>query len=287
MVFKKPQIKSNSPSTIREVIIKPKTGWQLIDWKEIKEYKDLFYFLILRDVRSLYKQTILGFSWAILRPFITMVIFQLVFNKLAKISTDGSPGPIFYYSGLVPWMYFSSSLSRSTNSLITGAGIFTKVYFPRLVLPIVPCLASLVDFTIAMTITFILLLVYGLTPTIWILFLPFLIFVMFLTASGLGLWLSALAVQYRDIPYGVQFLISILMWISPVIWSTNQLPTEYRIYYGLYPMAGVIEGFRSALYGISPMPWDLIGMGTISATFLFISGAYYFKRKERIFADVA
>ncbi len=287
MVFKKPQMKSNSPSNIREVIIKPKTGWQLIDWKEIKEYKDLFYFLILRDVRSLYKQTILGFSWAILRPFITMVIFQLVFNKLAKISTDGSPGPIFYYSGLVPWMYFSSSLSRSTNSLITGAGIFTKVYFPRLVLPIVPCLASLVDFTIAMTITFILLLVYGLTPTIWILFLPFLIFVMFLTASGLGLWLSALAVQYRDIPYGVQFLISILMWISPVIWSTNQLPTEYRIYYGLYPMAGVIEGFRSALYGISPMPWDLIGMGTISATFLFISGAYYFKRKERIFADVA
>ncbi|MEE8341199.1 MAG: ABC transporter permease [Candidatus Neomarinimicrobiota bacterium] len=280
-------MKSNSPSNIREVIIKPKTGWQLIDWKEIKEYKDLFYFLILRDVRSLYKQTILGFSWAILRPFITMVIFQLVFNKLAKISTDGSPGPIFYYSGLVPWMYFSSSLSRSTNSLITGAGIFTKVYFPRLVLPIVPCLASLVDFTIAMTITFILLLVYGLTPTIWILFLPFLIFVMFLTASGLGLWLSALAVQYRDIPYGVQFLISILMWISPVIWSTNQLPTEYRIYYGLYPMAGVIEGFRSALYGISPMPWDLIGMGTISATFLFISGAYYFKRKERFFADVA
>ena len=287
MVLKKPQMKSNSSSLMREIIIKPKTGWQLIDWREIKEYKDLFYFLILRDVKALYKQTILGFSWAILRPFITMVIFQLVFNKLAKIGTDGSPGPIFYYSGLVPWMYFSSSLSRSTNSLITGAGIFTKVYFPRLVLPIVPCLASLVDFAIAMTITFILLLFYGLTPTIWILFLPFLIFVMFLTASGLGLWLSALAVQYRDIPYGVQFLISILMWISPVIWSTNQLPTEYRIYYGLYPMAGVIEGFRSALYGISPMPWDLIGMGTISATFLFISGAYYFKRKERIFADVA
>ncbi len=287
MVLKKPQMKSNSSSLMREIIIKPKTGWQLIDWREIKEYKDLFYFLILRDVKALYKQTILGFSWAILRPFITMVIFQLVFNKLAKISTDGSPGPIFYYSGLVPWMYFSSSLSRSTNSLITGAGIFTKVYFPRLVLPIVPCLASLVDFAIAMTITFILLLFYGLTPTIWILFLPFLIFIMFLTASGLGLWLSALAVQYRDIPYGVQFLISILMWISPVIWSTNQLPTEYRIYYGLYPMAGVIEGFRSALYGISPMPWDLIGMGTISATFLFISGAYYFKRKERIFADVA
>lgn len=279
-------MKSKSSSPLRQVIIKPKTGWQLIDWKELKEYKDLFYFLILRDVKALYKQTILGFSWAILKPFITMVIFQLVFSNIAKISTDGSPGPIFYYTGLVPWMYFSSSLTKSTNSLISGAGMFTKVYFPRLVLPLVPCLASLVDFAIAMTITFMLLLVYGLTPTIWILFLPVLILIMFLTAAGLGLWLSAMAIQYRDVPYGVQFLASILMWVAPVIWSTNQLPDEYRIYYGLYPMAGVIEGFRSALYGINPMPWDLIGMGSISAIFLFITGAYYFKRKERFFADV-
>ena len=279
-------MKNNSSTSTHKVIIQPKTGWQLIDWKEIFHYKDLFYFLILRDVKSLYKQTVLGFSWAILRPFITMVIFQLIFNKLAKISTDGSPGPIFYYSGLVPWMYFSSSFTRSTNSLITGAGIFTKVYFPRIVLPIVPCLASLVDFAIAMTITIILLIVYGLTPTIWILFLPVLILIMFLTASGLGLWLSALAVQYRDVPYGAAFLVSILMWVAPVIWSTNQLPAQYRIYYGLYPMAGVIEGFRSALYGINPMPWDLIGMGSLSAIFLFISGAYYFKRKERNFVDV-
>lgn len=279
-------MKSKSSSPLRQVIIKPKTGWQLIGWKELIEYKDLFYFLILRDVKALYKQTILGFSWAILRPFITMVIFQLVFSNLAKISTDGSPGPIFYYSGLVPWMYFSSSLTKSTNSLISGAGMFTKVYFPRLVLPLVPCLASLVDFAIAMTITFMLLLVYGLTPTIWILFLPVLILIMFLTAAGLGLWLSAMAIQYRDVPYGVQFLASILMWVAPVIWSTNQLPDAYRIYYGLYPMAGVIEGFRSALYGINPMPWDLIGMGSLSAIFLFITGAYYFKRKERYFADV-
>jgi len=279
-------MKNNSSTSTHIVIIQPKTGWQLIDWKEIFHYKDLFYFLILRDVKSLYKQTVLGFSWAILRPFITMVIFQLIFNKLAKISTDGSPGPIFYYSGLVPWMYFSNSFTRSTNSLITGAGIFTKVYFPRIVLPIVPCLASLVDFAIAMTITIILLIVYGLTPTIWILFLPVLILIMFLTASGLGLWLSALAVQYRDVPYGAAFLVSILMWVAPVIWSTNQLPAQYRIYYGLYPMAGVIEGFRSALYGINPMPWDLIGMGSLSAIFLFISGAYYFKRKERNFVDV-
>jgi len=278
---------NKSTSVLHEIIIKPKTGWQLIDWKEIKEYKDLFYFLILRDVKSLYKQTVLGFSWAILRPFITMIIFQIVFSNLAKISTDGSPGPIFYYSGLVPWMYFSNSMIRSTNSLISGSGMFTKVYFPRLILPIVPCLASFVDFAIAMSITFVLLLAYGLTPTIWILFLPILMFLMFLTASGLGFWLSAMAIQYRDIPYGAQFLVSILMWVAPIVWSIKILPDSYRIYYGLYPMAGVIEGFRSALYGMNPMPWDLIGMGAISSTFLFITGAYYFKRKERIFADVA
>ncbi len=286
MVFRKLFVTEETTHSNHKVIIKPKSGWQLIDWKELLEYKDLFYFLILRDIKSIYKQTVLGFSWAILRPFITMIIFQLVFNNLANISTDGSPGPIFYYSGLVPWMYFSNSLTRSTASLISGAGIFTKVYFPRLVLPIVPCLASIVDFVIAMSITFVLLLVYGLTPTIWLLFLPVLILIMFFTASGLGLWLSALAVQYRDIPYGAQFLVSMLMWVAPVIWSINQFPATYRIYYGLYPMAGVIEGFRSALYGMNAMPWDLIGMGALSSIIIFISGAYNFKRKERSFADV-
>ena len=286
MVFGKLFVTEEITHSNHKVIIKPKSGWQLIDWKELLEYKDLFYFLVLRDIKSIYKQTVLGFSWAILRPFITMIIFQLVFNNLANISTDGSPGPIFYYSGLVPWMYFSNSLTRSTASLISGAGIFTKVYFPRLVLPIVPCLASIVDFVIAMSITFVLLLVYGLTPTIWLLFLPVLILIMFLTSSGLGLWLSALAVQYRDIPYGAQFLVSMLMWVAPVIWSINQFPATYRVYYGLYPMAGVIEGFRSALYGINPMPWDLIGMGAISSIIIFVSGAYNFKRKERSFADV-
>lgn len=277
----------NSITSDYKVIIKPKSGWQIVNWKEIREYKDLIYFLILRDVKALYKQTVLGFSWAILRPFITMVVFQLVFNKMANIGTDGSPGPVFYYTGLVPWMYFSTSVTKSTNSLITGSGIFTKVYFPRLVLPIVPCIASLVDFAIAMTITIVLIIFYGLSPTVWILFLPVLIILMFLIASGLGLWLSALAIQYRDVPYGVQFLVQILMWVAPVIWTTTKFPEQYRLLYGLYPMAGIIEGFRSALYGGLTMPWDLIGMGTLSAVIIFITGAYYFKKKEQIFADVA
>ena len=270
-----------------EVIIKPKAGWQIVDWKEIREYKDLIYFLILRDVKALYKQTILGFSWAILRPFIKMIVFSIVFGGLAKIPSDGIPYPLFVYAGLVPWEYFSASVTKSTSSLITGAGIFTKVYFPRLIMPIVPCLAILVDFTIALSIVFILMIYYGYTVSIAIFYLPLLIVLMVLAASGLGMWLSALAVQYRDVPYGVQFLVQIMMYAAPVIYPVSWVPESYRLYLAIYPMYGVIEGFRSAFLGQNPMPWDLIGIGAISSLILFITGAYYFKKKERIFADVA
>lgn len=277
----------DSKTSNYEVIIKPKSGWQIVNWKELKEYKDLIYFLILRDVKALYKQTVLGFSWAILRPFIKMVIFSVVFGGLAKIPSDGIPYPLFVYAGLVPWEYFSNSVTKSTSSLITGAGIFTKVYFPRLILPIVPCIAMIVDFTIAMSIVFILMIIYGYAISLTLLYLPFLIILMMLTASGMGMWLSALAIQYRDIPYGVQFLVQILMYAAPVIYPISWLPKEYRLYLGVYPMYGVIEGFRSAILGQNPMPWDLIGIGAISSITLFITGAYYFKKKEQIFADVA
>ena len=277
----------NNFSSKYKIVIKPKSGWQIVNWKEIREYKDLIYFLILRDVKALYKQTVLGFSWAILRPFITMVIFTVVFGGLAKIPSDGAPYALFVYAGLVPWQYFSTSLTKSTSSLISGAGIFTKVYFPRLILPIVPCIAILVDFTIALSIVFILMIYYGYAISISLLFLPILIILMMLAASGLGMWLSALAIQYRDVPYGVQFLVQILMYAAPVIYPVSWLPESYRLYLGIYPMYGVIEGFRSAILQTNPMPWDLIGIGSISSLILFISGAYYFKKKEQIFADVA
>ncbi|MBU0529112.1 ABC transporter permease [bacterium] len=280
-------MKSKSSSLTREIIIKPKTGWQIINWKELKEYKDLIYFLVLRDVTSLYKQTVLGFSWAILRPFIKMVIFSVVFGGLAKIPSDGIPYPLFVYAGLVPWEYFSTSLTKSTGSLITGVGIYTKVYFPRLILPIVPCIAILVDFAIALSIVFILMLKYGFAISFTILYLPILILLMILFTAGLGIWLSALAIQYRDVTHGVQFLVQILMYAAPVIYPISWLPESYRIYLAIYPMYGVIEGFRAALLGQNAMPWDIIGMGAISAFVMLISGAYYFKRKERIFADVA
>lgn len=270
-----------------EIVIKPKSGWQIINWKEIRDYKDLIYFLILRDVKALYKQTVLGFSWAILRPFIKMVIFTIVFGGLAKIPSDGVPYALFVYAGLVPWEYFSTSVTRSTSSLISGAGIFTKVYFPRLILPIVPCIAVLVDFIIALSIVFILMIVYGYAASWALLYIPLLVFLMLLVASGLGMWLSALAIQYRDIPYGVQFLVQILMYAAPVIYPVSWLPESYRLYLGIYPMFGIIEGFRSAILNTNPMPWDLIGIGTISSLILFITGSYYFKKKEKIFADVA
>ena len=277
--------------TIPTIVIKPKKGWHLIDWKELIEYRDLFYFLVLRDVKALYKQTILGFSWAIIRPVFSMLVFSLVFGGLAKVPSDGIPYPVFSYTALIPWTYFSTAMTFSAQSLIGGRGIFTKVYFPRLIIPLVAVLSKLVDFAISFIILFILMIWYGIIPTIDVLWLPLLIILMMLTSSGIGMWLSALAIQYRDIPHGINFLVQLLMFAAPVVWPVSLISEKFgkniELLYGLYPMAGVIEGFRSSLLGHNPMPWGLIGMGAITAIVLFITGALYFKRKERIFADVA
>ncbi len=282
---------SDHTQAVPQIVIEPQKGWQLIDWKEIKEYKDLFYFLVLRDIKALYKQTVLGFAWAIIRPVFSMIVFSIVFGRLAKIPSDGIPYPIFSYAALVPWTYFSTAMTTSTRSLISGAGIFSKVYFPRLIIPLTPVLSKLVDFMIAFLILFGLMAWYGIAPTINVLWVPVLILLMMLTSSGIGMWLSAMAIQYRDIPYGVQFLSQLLMYAAPVVWPVSLIAEKFgdklKLLYGLYPMVGVIEGFRSSLLGHNPMPWDLIGMGTITAVILFITGALYFKRKERIFADVA
>ena len=282
---------NSSDSTSQSFVIKPKLGWQLIDWKELIEYRDLFYYLVKRDVLAIYKQTVLGFTWAIIRPVFSMIIFSIVFGGLAKMPSDGIPYPIFSYAALIPWTYFSAAMTASTQSLITGKGIFTKVYFPRLIIPLTPVLSKLVDFVIAFIILFGLMAWYGIIPTANLLFLPILILLMMLTASGIGMWLSAMAIQYRDIPQGVGFLSQLLMYAAPVVWPLSLLKDRFgesaTLLYGIYPMVGVIEGFRSALLGHNPMPWALIGIGTITALFIFISGVFYFKNKERIFVDVA
>jgi len=272
---------------LSKTVVEAKTGWQFIDIKELIEYKDLFYFLVWRDIKVIYKQTVLGFSWAIIKPVFSMIVFSIVFGKLAKVSSDGIPYPIFSYAALLPWTYFSTSLSKSTQSLITNAGMLTKVYFPRIIIPFTPVLSGLVDFTIAFSVLIVLMIWYGIAPTINIIFLPLLILLMLFTASGIGMLLSAMAIQYRDIRHAIQFIIQILMYAAPVVWPVSLIPEKYRLFYGIYPMAGVIEGFRSSIIGKNPMPWDLIIIGTATALILAVVGALYFKRMERIFADVA
>ena len=246
--------------------------------------------MVKREITVLYKQTILGFLWAVVRPLFSMIVFSVIFGGLAKIPSDGSPYPLFSYVALVPWTYFSTATTRSTQSLISNANVLSKVYFPRIILPLAPVISGMVDFFIAFSLVGLMMWYYSITPTIYILLIPYLILIMFLTSAGLGMFLSSLAVQYRDVSFFVQFLVQLLMYVAPVVWPVSLLSDKFdfpiRIYYGLYPMAGVIEGFRSALLGSSQMPYDLIIMGSVSATFIFIFGALYFKIKEPIFSDV-
>jgi lipopolysaccharide transport system permease protein len=228
----------------------------------------------------------LGFAWAILHPFFTMIVFSVIFGRLAKLPSDGVPYPIFAFAALVPWTYFSTAMNSSALSLISNANLVTKVYCPRLILPITPVLAKLVDFTLAFIVLVLMMVWYGIAPTLDAVFLPLLVLLMILTAYGIGMWLSAMAIQYRDVAQGMPFLSQILMYTAPVVWPVSLIPDQYRLIYGLYPMAGVIEGFRSALIGTNPMPWDLILMGTLSSLLIAFSGALYFRRMERIFADV-
>jgi len=278
-------IRTESKRPILE--IKARKGWQLIDPKELFEYRDLFFFLVWRDIKVLYKQTVLGFLWAVIRPVFSMIIFSIVFGRLAKMPSDGAPYPVFAYTALIPWTYFSTALSGSTQSLISNVNMITKVYFPRLIIPMTPVLAGLVDFAISFGVLAVLLAWYRIMPTAAVIVLPLLIILMVLTAAGIGMWLSAMAILYRDVRHALQFLIQLLMYAAPVVWPVSLVPEQYRLLYGLYPMAGVIEGFRSALIGTPPIPWDLISMGSLSAILIAVSGAFYFRRTERIFADVA
>ena len=268
------------------LIIKPKKGWQLIDFKELREYRDLFYFLVTRDIKVRYKQTVLGGLWAVIQPFFMMVIFTLFFGTLAKVPSDGIPYPIFSYSALIAWTYFANAVSNSGNSLISNAGLISKVYFPRLITPLSPVLAFLLDFAIAFVILIAMMLYYHIYPTIMTLFLPLLVILMMFTASGVGMFLAALNANYRDIRYTIGFLLQFWMFASPVVYPVSMLPDKYHLIYAINPMAGVIEGFRSALLGTVAFPTQMLLISTLVSTILFIAGALYFKRTERYFADV-
>ena len=268
------------------IIIKPRKGWQVIDFKELLEYRDLFYFLVNRDIKVRYKQTVLGGLWAIIQPFFMMVVFSLFFGKLAKIPSDGIPYPIFNYAAMVPWVYFATAITNSGNSLVGNVNLISKVYFPRLIIPITPVLAGLLDFSIAFVVLIGMMFWYGVYPTVMILILPVLVLLMMLSATGVGMFLSALNAKYRDVRYTIPFIVQFWMFASPIVYPSSMIPEQYRIWYGLNPMAGVIEGFRSILLGTIPFPTEMIILSAIVSSVLFLTGMFYFRQTERFFADI-
>ena len=259
--------------------------WAWINLRELVRYHELLYFFVWRDVKIRYKQTALGFLWAIIQPVFMMVVFTLFFGGLAKMPSDGVPYPLFNFAALIPWTLFAEGLTRSTTSMVSNANIMTKVYFPRLIMPISGILSPLVDFAIAFVILILMMAYYGFVPTIAIILLPGFILLAIMTSLAVGLWLSALNVKYRDFQYTIPFLIQLWLFASPVVYPSSLLPEQLQLIYGLNPMAGVIEGFRWALLGTNP-PESMIFVSVIVVIFLLIGGLFYFKRMEQYFADI-
>jgi lipopolysaccharide transport system permease protein len=275
-----------SNHTIPKIVIEPKKGWVPVDLKEIGSYSEVLYFLAKRDIKVRYKQTVLGGLWAVIQPVCTMVVFTLFFGRLAKIPSDGIPYPIFVYAGLLPWTYFANALAASGNSLVGSSHLITKIYFPRLIIPAASSLAGLLDFFIAMLVLGVLMIYYHFVPSIGILLFPVLVGLTFLCALGVGLWLSALNVQYRDIRYVIPFLIQIWMFVSPVIYPVSMVEGKYQWLLALNPMGGVIRTYRASLLGHIPIDWFLLGLSTAIIFALLVTGLYYFRRMEKHFADV-
>jgi len=267
-------------------IIGPKKGWIPIDLPEIWKYRELLYFLTKRDIKVRYKQTVLGGLWAIIQPVFTMLVFTLFFGKLAKVPSDGIPYPIFVYAGLLPWTYFANALSASGNSLVGSQNLITKVYFPRLIIPASASLAGLLDFFIAMLVLGIMMVYYQFMPGAGIFIFPVLVGLTFMCAVGVGLWLSALNVEYRDIRYAIPFLIQLWMFVSPVIYPISMVKERYHWLMALNPMGGVIKAYRASLLGHQSIDFTLLGISTVVIILLFLSGMFYFRRMEKTFADV-
>lgn len=272
-------------ATIPKLVIKPQRGLLQLDLASLWEYRELLYFLVWRDVKVRYKQTVIGVAWAIIQPFTTMIIFTVVFGKLAKIPSDGLPYPVFAYTALLPWAYFSQALNRSGTSLVGNSHLITKVYFPRLMIPLAAATTPVVDFIVSFTILLGLMAYYGITPTLNILYLPFFMLLAILTALSVGLWLSPLNIRFRDVGYIIPFLTQIWMYASPVVYPVSLVPEQWRWAYSLNPMVGVIEGFRWALLGKENPAIAVIGVSASMVLIIFIGGVIFFKRMENTFAD--
>lgn len=272
---------SNIPITI----IGPPKKWEVIDFKELHQYRDLFFFLIWRDIKVVYAQTVLGFGWALLQPLIQIVIFTLIFGKVAKVSTDGIPYFLFSTLAIVPWTYMSTAVTLASQSLVSGQSMLGKVYFPRLIFPLVPIFSKLIDFAISMLIVIAVMVYYGIEPTQSLWYLPIFLLMMIAVPAGAGLWLAALAIRFRDVKFGMQFGIRMLMYTAPIVYSASAIPEFYRFIYSLNPLVGVIEGFRACLLGID-IQWEFIIPGMVTTIIMLVTGAYYFRRMEKVFSDV-
>jgi lipopolysaccharide transport system permease protein len=273
------------PKVVR---LAPAGRWPTIDLRELWAYRGLFRFLVWRDIKVRYAQTVLGAAWAVLQPVMTMVVFSLVFGKLARLPTDGVPYPIFSLTALVPWTYFSTALTTASGSLVTNQNLITKIYLPRLVIPWASVLGALMDFMIGFVVLVAVLLLYGRVPSPTALVaVPLLVGTAVLTAAGLGCWLAALNIQYRDVKYVVPFLDKFLMYASPIVYPLSLVPEAYRPLVALNPMTGVIAGFRATLLHSGPFPWTTVAISATAAVGLCVGGAFYFRSVERKFADVA
>jgi lipopolysaccharide transport system permease protein len=281
--------KSLTRASLPEVLIEPEHGWVALKLRDLWQYRELLYFLIWRDVKVRYKQTALGAAWAIIQPLFTMIIFTVFFGGLAKLPSDGVPYWLFSYTALIPWTFFASGLQHSTNSLVENARVITKVYFPRLVIPVSAVLAGVIDFVLAFVMLLGMMALSGNLQlmTINVVWLPIFLLLALVTSLGAGLWFSALNVQYRDVRYIVPFLIQVWLYATPIAYSSTMIKDEtLRALYGLNPMVGVVEGFRWALLGVNTTPGPIIFVSTLAALILFASGAFYFRRVEKSFADV-
>jgi lipopolysaccharide transport system permease protein len=276
---------ARDPRASAHVRIRPPSGWTALKLDELWEYRDLLYFLAWRDIKVRYKQTALGAAWAVIQPFFTMVVFSLFFGKLAGLSSDGVPYPLFSYAALVPWTFFANGLAQSSDSLVGSANLVRKVYFPRLAIPIAAIVSGAVDFCIAFVVLLAMMPYFGVTPTANVVWLPLFALLAVVTSLGVGLWLSALNVQFRDVRYVVPFIIQFWLFATPIAYSSSLLKEPWRTIYGINPMAGVVEGFRWALLGTNSAPGRMVAVSSAVAVVVLIASAYYFRRMEHTFAD--
>jgi lipopolysaccharide transport system permease protein len=276
-------ITSPEPETI---LIRPAAGWSALNLRDLWVYRELVFFLIWRDIKVRYKQTVLGATWAILVPVMQMVIFTLLFGNIAKLASDGLPYPIFSYTALLPWGLFSGALMDAGRSLVLNRNMITKIYFPRLVIPISSVIARLVDFGIAFVVLLGMMVYFKITPTSAIWTLPLFMLLALITALGVGLWLSAMNLMYRDIGYILPFITQFWFFITPIVYSSKEISPTWRLVYALNPMVGVVEGFRWALLGTDTAPTAILAVSVTISVVVFVSGMFYFRRMEKYFADL-